>query len=397
MNRYHQIVATLVLVLLSGGAFFSARTFPAFPDTETVQISARVLPPPAPSMGSSLSSSARTSSAQSSSEPSAGSSESPKETGEAEVTETPSSSAETPSEPSSVVSPSPTVTAPTETSSKKTEATHEEAAQAIPLRPAAPERIRTAPVPRGGLLLSGKGYANEQVHLLRSGSEIGVTTAKPDGSFDFEINSIPEGTAIFQVYSEEKTHGQSPVTHFAMRISEGMIREKRDLAIPPTMELESEQFKKGEPIRITGRSTPNAVIYIRIVGKKARIFRVKADDHGYYAYTVSTNGFTVGSYSIKVRMETGNNLISEFAPPVSFRIIHGKTASILRQENEIRKPVTFKTLRAQRAQFLSANTTIPPMEKRKADLEGIKTGIAILAPLMIFAGIFIWVRRYRRY
>ncbi len=150
--------------------------------------------------------------------------------------------------------------------------------------------------------LSGLAYPDRPVVVLRDGVRVAEVRADSIGQFRATVNNVPVGTNIFAVYAIDQNNLQSKLLTFPLAISAGLTAQIAGIFIPPTLSTNKNEVASGDPIKLFGQSTPNALVEIEVKrGETNLIVRALARADGNYSHDLSTTNLTLGNYEAKAR------------------------------------------------------------------------------------------------
>lgn len=166
---------------------------------------------------------------------------------------------------------------------------------------------------------SGKAYPNRLVTLLKGAQIIATTYAGSNANFEISYTGLSSGTHQFSLYSEDYLGTTSNIISFPISISQGVIITVSGIFIPPTIDVDLSQVKKGDNITILGQSKPQAEISIVVNSPQEFFVQTTADDDGLYSSTFDSSLLEFGQHFTKSK-SIYQQEISGYSKSVSFLV-----------------------------------------------------------------------------
>ncbi len=174
------------------------------------------------------------------------------------------------------------------------------------------------PVPTT-VTFTGVSYPGGRVTVLRDGQAAGSTVAGPDARFQFSLVGLAGGSYIFSLYGEDTDGRRSSLLTFPLEVEEGTITTVGGIFIASTIDLDRDEVRRGETIKVFGQSAPNAAVTIAIHSEVELLATATSDFAGAYERSVDTAPLEVGDHSAKARAEAGEGS-SPYGQSVGFRV-----------------------------------------------------------------------------
>ena len=177
----------------------------------------------------------------------------------------------------------------------------------------------------GGFLtqitFSGKAYPGSTVTLLKDAQLTGSAVADANANFQVTATGLYGGSYIFILYAKDNQGRTSPLVILPEEVTAGISFEVNNIFIGPTIAVDKEETKKGDPVSIVGQSAPNASIKVAIspVGGTQFYGQTTTDNNGNYAYSLSTTSLAMGQYIAKSQATLGL-AVSPFSKTVEFKV-----------------------------------------------------------------------------
>jgi hypothetical protein len=160
--------------------------------------------------------------------------------------------------------------------------------------------------------LSGYVSPGAVVTFLENDAVTGTTTADLTGFFSKQFFSQNAGVHLIQIYSTDLALKTSITVDLNYVLVLGQSVLISDLYLPPTINVSSNEVKKGQAIGISGYAAPDKVIRIEFSGQEGHVYYEKSDPiSGYYSKQVSSNDFSIGKYHVKSKIDFTSNVSTE--------------------------------------------------------------------------------------
>jgi len=167
--------------------------------------------------------------------------------------------------------------------------------------------------------LSGKAYPLSKVSVLKDGQLAITTIAGPDANFNVSIEGLSAGNYMFAVYGEDDAGRRSSLFTFPIYITPGVTTNISGIFLPPTIDVDKTQVKKGDNINIFGKSTPDSDISIVVQSDQEYSGKIKSDANGIYLYKFDTTPLDFGDHYTKSKAALNGDLTS-YSKVVSFAV-----------------------------------------------------------------------------
>ncbi len=165
----------------------------------------------------------------------------------------------------------------------------------------------------------GLAYPKSQITLLEDGKVAATTLSGPDARFRIELVDIPAGNYVFTLYTEDKEGRRSNTLTFQVSVTAGVTTQVSGIFLSPTIDVDKEKVKKGEPILIFGQTLPQAEVLINISSEKEIFVKTTSTLEGFYSYNFLTEPLEIGQHFAKARASK-NGEISGYSRAVSFEV-----------------------------------------------------------------------------
>ena len=170
------------------------------------------------------------------------------------------------------------------------------------------------------VILQGKAYPNSSITILMDGKVITTTKADSKANFKKEISNITAGVNTFSLWAQDKQGRKSITLSFTTNVMSGMTTTISGVFLPPTIELNRTNLKKGETLDIYGQTASESEINIQIESIEQIIKKTKADINGDWDYLFNTNILDDGFHTVRAKAQTPEGLLSTFSNTLTFSI-----------------------------------------------------------------------------
>lgn len=166
------------------------------------------------------------------------------------------------------------------------------------------------PYPSGDaeVIISGYAFPGSTVYAIVDGSAGGNVRAGSDGKYSITITKIARGAYTFGVYAIDRAGVKSSVFSTSFTVTGGLTSSLSNINIMPTVKVTPDPVNPGQTLTMSGYAMPNATVTIEnqrdgsTVSRKE--FTTTSDGSGAWSLTIDTNGFTTGTYKVRVKSAT---------------------------------------------------------------------------------------------
>ncbi len=182
----------------------------------------------------------------------------------------------------------------------------------------------------GEVYFSGVAYPLSSVTLMRDGQFLSKTIAGPDARFQFDISNVTPGTYTYGVWSTDSRGVQSVTNSFSVAVTQGVGTVISGIYLPPTIDVDKSQVKRGDPITILGASSPNSQVSVLVHSSQELVKSTSSDRNGLWKYVLDTIELDYGSHDANARSKDVSGL-SPLSAAVTF--IVGDTTMLKKQQS----------------------------------------------------------------
>jgi hypothetical protein len=169
------------------------------------------------------------------------------------------------------------------------------------------------------VIVRGIAYPGSRVTLLKDGQTAASTQSGPDARFEIQLSGVGEGTFTFSVWATDKNGVRSTLYPFTVTLTPGATTVISGVFIPPTLSLDYETVKRGEPLRVIGQSAPEAKVSVIFHSDTEIVEDVSADAQGLWTYVLDTLRLDYGDHTTQAR-SIKNKDISTLSKTISFKV-----------------------------------------------------------------------------
>lgn len=137
--------------------------------------------------------------------------------------------------------------------------------------------------------------------LMRNGQFLASTVAGADAKFQFNISNVTPGTHTYGVWSADSRGVRSVTNSFSVSVTSGVGTVISGIFLPPTIDVDKSEVKRGEPITILGASAPNVAVNVIVHSTQEVLSTVTSDRNGLWRYVLDTLQLEYGSHEATAR------------------------------------------------------------------------------------------------
>ncbi len=171
------------------------------------------------------------------------------------------------------------------------------------------------------VVISGQGYPNQQVTLLKDSQIVSTIPANALGKFTIDVKDLSAGNYVFSLYSQDINTVRSTLVTFPTEITKDALTNITGAFIPPTIRSDKLIVAKGKLLSLAGQTAPNAIVELILKTPDNRELSVTANSNtqGIYTYQLDTTPLAVGKYSVHSRT-THEGRVSTYSTTITFDI-----------------------------------------------------------------------------
>jgi hypothetical protein len=154
--------------------------------------------------------------------------------------------------------------------------------------------------------ISGAAYPLSTVTILQDSAVAVQTIAGPEGNFTATVNNLSGGSYVFSVYASDSSGNRSSLFTFPVTLSVGASTQISGVFLSPTIDVDKQEVKQGDPIVIFGQAAPGAQVMIDVHSAQPLAVDTTANKNGAYVYDLNTAPLEMGSHAATARMQLAN-------------------------------------------------------------------------------------------
>jgi len=171
------------------------------------------------------------------------------------------------------------------------------------------------------VVIRGKSYPNSDVRVLIDGKVVGIVRSDSRANFHFETVEITPGVTTFGLWSEDEKGLKSTLFTVTFRVASKSITTISNVYISPTIDVDKKKVKKGDSVKIFGKSSPEIDIKVHIHSENNFVEGTGSDNLGDWSIDFDTKDLEEDFHTAKALMElatTDTIIQSNFSRTVSF-------------------------------------------------------------------------------
>lgn len=173
------------------------------------------------------------------------------------------------------------------------------------------------------VVMQGKSYPHSDVHILVDGKVEGIVRTDAKADFYFETSDVTPGVGSFGFWSEDPDGLKSTLLTLTFRVISGAVTTISGVYIAPTIDLDKNSVRQGDPITIFGKTVPDTKVNIHINSEEEYIETTDSGEAGQWEIVFDTMPLEVEFHTAKALFEVdveGNIIQSGFSKSVSFHV-----------------------------------------------------------------------------
>lgn len=159
-------------------------------------------------------------------------------------------------------------------------------------------------LPQADIRIDGWAYPGASVTFLRDGVIVDSEGAGSDGAFSHLTEGLDRGSYTFTVYAVDSAKVRSASFTTTLWLRSETLNVIGNVMLPPTVHVEENSVNPGEPVLVSGYSTPDTVLTVSLRPKLAEVSTAdivattSAASNGTWSLSVPTTGLTTGTYEL---------------------------------------------------------------------------------------------------
>lgn len=174
------------------------------------------------------------------------------------------------------------------------------------------------------VVAKGKAYPNADVHVLLDGKVLALAKADNKADFYFESNQIPPGVGSLGFWSEDASGLKSTLMTVTFRVTYGAVTNLNGVFIAPSIDTDKKAVKKGEQIKIFGKTVPDSNINVHVNSAVEHIASTNSSNDGSWTLDFDTTPLEEEDYhtakALFAVQDSGSEVKSGFSRSVTFHV-----------------------------------------------------------------------------
>ncbi|MBX9765489.1 hypothetical protein K2X83_02520, partial [Patescibacteria group bacterium] len=162
-------------------------------------------------------------------------------------------------------------------------------------------------------------YPDSQVTLLRDSVLISRQPIEESAAFAIRVDNLAAGTYLFNLYATDKSGYQSASTPVPVTLGPGVTVTVTGIYLAPTIDVDKEEVRQGNPIRVFGHTSPTSTVSIMVNSENELFFETASDEDGVYAYSFVTSPLELGQHSTR-SIASKSGQVSKTSGSVAFKV-----------------------------------------------------------------------------
>lgn len=166
------------------------------------------------------------------------------------------------------------------------------------------------------VVISGYAFPNSTVTILVDGKVAKTARSNGNGAYTGTIDAIARGVYTFGVYAESADKVKSSTFSTSFSVVGARTSELTNINVAPTIKVSPDPVDPGQTLTVSGYALPNATLAIQNSKAKTKAgsdIAATSDSSGRWSTTISTNGFSKGSYQIRAKATLSSGITTNFS------------------------------------------------------------------------------------
>ena len=170
----------------------------------------------------------------------------------------------------------------------------------------------------GRVVITGYAYPDSEIVSLVDGKESVKGRADRNGLYSITIDEIARGAYTFGVYAIDAKKVKSSTFSTSFTVAGARTSTLTNINIAPTIFVTPDPVDPGQELSVSGYAIPNSEVTLENMKENSAIslktFTASANADGFWSTTISTNGFSVGTYKIRAKSkQTSGTVFTNFS------------------------------------------------------------------------------------
>ncbi|MEY2664990.1 MAG: hypothetical protein RLZZ480_95 [Candidatus Parcubacteria bacterium] len=154
------------------------------------------------------------------------------------------------------------------------------------------------------VIISGYAFPNSTVTFLVDGDIAETTRSNSSGAYEVTLDAIAKGVYTFGVYGEGPDKVKSSTFSTSFTVVGGRTSELTNINVSPSVKVSPDPVQPGQTLTVSGYGLPNSTVTLQYGTQKSKMqteTTTQADGSGKWTTTISTNGFSKGTYKVRAK------------------------------------------------------------------------------------------------
>jgi len=165
----------------------------------------------------------------------------------------------------------------------------------------------------GRVIISGVAFPGAEVVILADGKEAGRVKAASNGNYSITLDKIARGTYTFGVYALDIKGVKTTTFNTSFTVSGARAVSLSNINLPPSLKVTPDPVDPGGTVKFSGYALPEVEIVLENIKDKNTgvpiTLKTVSGKDGAWSADLSTAGFTVGAYKVRVKANGANGTI----------------------------------------------------------------------------------------
>lgn len=152
------------------------------------------------------------------------------------------------------------------------------------------------------VVFSGLAYPSSKIYILKNGVLAVQSIAGPDAKFQVDLINISEGNYNFSIWAEDINSIKSLSYGFSVHITNNVTTTISGILLPPTIDIDKTEVRKGDPVTVFGQTVPSAIINIAVNSTNEIRDKIVAGKDGLYRYLINSTNLDYGNHDVQTNV-----------------------------------------------------------------------------------------------
>ncbi len=187
----------------------------------------------------------------------------------------------------------------------------------------------------GKVIITGYAFPRSSVTILVDGKIADEVTSASTGEFTSTLDQIARGAYTFGVYGTDKSGTKSSTFSTTFTVTGARGSTLSNINVMPSIKVSPNPVDPNSTLTLSGYSIPNATLTIENQNDKTsaslKTFTATSDASGAWSTTLSTDGFTKGTYKVRAKAKQESGVSTNFSAYTFYGV--GEAAAVPRSSD----------------------------------------------------------------